>query len=490
MPKIQGLIKIITLAFFASLSRTFPNCSMSFFMSLICLVAIIADKLEKSEKIRYYLQGYAFFYSLFTLYWVYVPLTFSDNTLFLIPFAVVLLPLYISLYYFICGVLLEKLHKTLADIPILFTLLILSAEFICSHLFTGFPWMNTGYSFAADLTFLQIASVVGIKGVGVIVLLASSSLGIALYQYYKTRTIAVKYVVPGASIISSMLVFGLIRLSTAHNEDSDITVRIVQGSISQNERSYKSNKYVFDVYEKLSLQNSDNVDIIIWPEACFPWVYNDMSSGPISRSISRITDRCNLFVTGIIRNERGRYYNSMIGFSKTGVQFMYDKVHLLPFGEYMPLKQYIGWSAIASLISDFSAGVKNRAVSAGFVPCICYESIFSDELDVTNNTQWALNITNDGWFEDSNENFQHDSISRVFSVEHGIPMVRVNNLGISSVYDAYGRRVCYIKAKIAETKDVRLPKRIPETFYSRFKNITYYCLMFILVCIGIFMKII
>lgn len=489
MPKTQNLIKIITLAFFSSLSRTFPNCSMAFFVSLICLVAIITDKLKEGERIRYSLQGYAFFYSLFTLYWVYVPLTFSGNTLFLIPFAVVLLPLYISLYYLICGVLLEKLHKTLADIPVLFTLLISFAELICSHLFTGFPWMNTGYSFATDLTLLQIASIVGIKGVGVIILLAASSLGVALYQYYKTRTIAIKHIMLGTFIISFVFVFGLVRLNTAHCEDSDTTVRIVQGSISQNERSCKSNKYVFDVYEKLSLQNSDNVDIIIWPEACFPWIYNDMSSEPISKCISRITDRCNLFVTGIIRNKREKYYNSMIGFSKAGIQFTYDKVHLLPFGEYMPLKQYIGWSAIAGLISDFSAGAKNRTISAGFVPCICYESIFNDELEVTNNTQWALNITNDGWFGDSNENFQHDNISKVFSVEYGIPMVRVNNFGISSVYDAYGRRVCYIKTKIAEAKDVKLPKRMSETFYSRFKNITYYCLMFILVCISIFIKI-
>ena len=114
----------------------------------------------------------------------------------------------------------------------------------------------------------------------------------------------------------------------------------------------------------------------------------------------------------------------------------------------------------SALISDFSCGNDRKTIHLegipGFQVCICYESIFSKEFSRNLDCEWILNITNDGWFGKANENFQHDNMSKIIAIEHGLPMVRANNYGISAVYDAYGRKIAEIKEQ--GVININLPK--------------------------------
>jgi apolipoprotein N-acyltransferase len=238
------------------------------------------------------------------------------------------------------------------------------------------------------------------------------------------------------------------------------------------------------LYERLSIKEDKKVDIIIWPEVCFPFVYSRKSNNVTCQYLNDVLNQCRYLITGIIRkNDSNEYFNSVMCFSKhSDSNVIYDKRHLIPFGEYMPLRRFIKLKSIASLISDFSVGTINKAANIQNLPSfqtlICYESIFSYEFRRDKDAKWILNITNDGWFGRSNENFQHNNISRVISVEHGLPMIRCNNYGISSVFDAYGRNI----ANVTEQGyiDIGIPCEIKPTYYSKSPDFLYHISLLLL----------
>lgn len=475
----------IILAAVASLSRICPDCSYLYFVALIAL------------SYRYYcadnkgtLPGFIVLFTLFTLHWIYIPFTFDDTTKFLAPFAVFILPLYISCYYWAVERFFSMLKSASDSIyPCLrFVLVFALSELCCTHLLTGFPWMNSGYSWATDIVTLQITSVIGINALGIVMLLCAAVIGLALYEYTKTETFDFRKLIFSGAIITTILMFGKYRLSIAKTVYTDTSIRLVQASIPQDiKNSFSNYDDILELNKRLSLQR-DKVDLIIWPEACIPWIYSSTSEPVINKYLEEITKKCKYLISGaVVRTLDNLYYNSAIAFSANSSKnignIIYNKVHLLPFGEYMPLKEIIGLKSIASVISDFSFGQKKSVQLNGipkFQTCICYESVFEYEFIREKNTEWILNITNDGWYKTSNENFQHNNISRVLSVEYGLPMVRVNNLGISSVFDAYGRCIKHIPSGQVKALDIKLPACIDDTIYNKTKNLAYILLIVLL----------
>lgn len=481
----QRKTNIIAISALAACSRIFPYCSLLFVIALAFFSSVILFSLQAQKPQlykRFFLFGFC--YTLFVLHWVYIPLTFEYWTFAFIPFSIVLLPLYIGCIYALVGVLVENVCQKTKNLSIIFTLGFSTAEWIISRALSGFTWMNSGYAFASSDIVLQITSIIGINGLGVIAIFCAVNLGEAIYSYMSMMKIDFPRITTCIAPLSFIIIFGMHRLSnkTAY---SDISARIVHGSVKQSDKNDTSKAMeVFRLYERLSIKDAKKVDLIIWPEACFPFVYSRKSDNVICKYLNDVLNQCNYLITGIIRkNDSNKYFNSVMCFSKhADSTVIYDKRHLIPFGEYMPLRRFIKLKSIASLISDFSVGTINQTANFESIPSfqtlICYESIFSHEFRRGQHAKFVLNITNDGWFSKSNENFQHNNISRVISVEHGLPMIRCNNYGISSVFDAYGRNI----ANVTEQGylNISIPCAIKQTYYSKSPDLLYHISLLLL----------
>jgi apolipoprotein N-acyltransferase len=220
---------------------------------------------------------------------------------------------------------------------------------------------------------------------------------------------------------------------------------------------------------------------VIWPETAVPFVVTDFNDvGPALRE--RLADAVppgGLLLTGAPRAERdaeGRLvlWNSLHALDRSGaIVATYDKFHLVPFGEYVPLRSILKIAKVTVGNVDFSPGPGLRTLALPGLPdaspLICYEAIFPAQV-VAPGTRpaWLLNITNDAWFGISSGPYQHFTAARFRAVEEGLPLVRAANNGISAVVDSYGRIEARLELGATGVVDAALPPALPSTLYSRF----------------------
>lgn len=359
------------------------------------------------------------------------------------------------------------------------------SEWLRGHLFTGFPWNLIGYSWTPVLPVLQSVAVVGVYGLSLLTV-AVAALPAALADDARR---AGRAVLAGLLVLALVGAAGGLRLSgTAGLTADGVVVRVVQPHIPQ------SLKWQAEVRQRnlqrhidLSLQPGwDRVTHIVWPETAVP--YFPERHAWVPEVLGRVAPAGGYLLTGIPRlGERDRQVvvaNSLIAVGPDGrIAASYDKFHLVPFGEYLPLRRFLprGMSAIAAVGLDTMPGPGPRTIALPgappFAPQICYEAIFPgnvvpDPAEGEPRPGWLLNVTNDAWYGNTAGPHQHFAISRVRAVEEGLPMVRAANTGVSGVVDAYGRVVAKLPLGESGVIDAALP-RAPETPtpYARFGDI-------------------
>jgi apolipoprotein N-acyltransferase len=258
----------------------------------------------------------------------------------------------------------------------------------------------------------------------------------------------------------------------------DIRLRLVQPSIAQNLKwDAKEREANFQRLLALSAgPGHDQVTDIIWPEAAATFFLN---RDPARRAaIATVVPRGGLLLTGALRTEPPpepplHAWNSLVALDDAGaIRGNYDKFHLVPFGEYMPLRSLIPIPAIANDGVDFGAGPGPRTLELPGLPpvgaLICYEVIFPGEVtDPAHRPAWLLNVTNDAWYGFTSGPFQHFAIARVRAIEEGLPLVRSANNGISGVIDAYGRVVRRLGLDDIGVVDSGLPVALAAPLYAR-----------------------
>lgn len=363
-------------------------------------------------------------------------------------------------------------------------------EWVRSFLFTGFPWNLSGYILAFNDNLIQAASVGGAYLLSLAVVLTCSIWGLwAAERNIKVFAACAGWIV---LVILCLLGGGVYRLGEAKQADSDVIVRIVQPSIPQ---QMKWNRDIleanFQSYLDLSsVSGEQEPDFIVWGETASPFRL-DVDEEHAKQAARVIPDKGYL-ITGMISVQaaKGGYlpHNSMAVIDKTGtVRAYYHKSHLVPFGEYIPLREYLPEFVrpVANAIGTFGRGNGPEKIVLSGLPAlggiICYEAIFPHE--VVNQAQrpdFLVNLTNDGWYGHSAGPYQHWAATRFRAVEEGIVIVRAANNGISGVIDAYGRVKAMLPLDYTGTLDVRLPELVSHaTFYSRFGNsvILTFCLI-------------
>ncbi|MDR3518662.1 MAG: apolipoprotein N-acyltransferase [Azospirillaceae bacterium] len=363
-------------------------------------------------------------------------------------------------------------------------------EFARGHLFTGFPWNLVGYSWVAVLPMLQFASVAGIYGLSLItVALAGVP---ALFGLPGTsRRLAIRSSITAVVVMAGLFAFGTLRL---HGDDGatvpGVMLRLVQGDVRQVMNwSPLDRERTFQHHLSLSAERGRETTVI-WPETAAPFFLQyDM---PHRLAMAAVTPPGGLILTGTVRAEQRpdeaepRIFNSLMAVDGSGaILASYDKAHLVPFGEYVPLRGLLPIAALAADRGDFSAGPGPRTLHLPGLPpvspLICYEAIFPGEVTARDDRpQWLLNITNDAWYLNSAGPHQHFAIAQVRAVEEGLPLVRAANTGISGVVDSYGRITARLGLGQSGVIDANLPQALPNpTLFSRFGHMTVGVMLFI-----------
>jgi apolipoprotein N-acyltransferase len=407
----------------------------------------------------------------------------ADEFGWLLPVAVVLLPAALAILWGL-GAALAQLFWT-EDWRRVFALALGLgvAEWLRGHLLTGFPWNAIGYALTAGEFLMQSASLFGIYALNVIAIAIFAAPAVIAPAMGERRR---NLVLPSIAALSlaALGLFGLLRLSQATNAFApDLTVRIVQPALDQLQKWDPDNKdSVLSTYFRLSAPEGAPLSkgsLLVWPESAFPFVLTQDAG--VLAAIAELLPADTALVTGAYREEyppggEREVYNTIYAIGEDGtILDAYDKVHLVPFGEYVPFSDLLARLGIRQLVpSSFTPGPFRRSLeiplAPPFLPLICYEAIFSGQLlGQGERPAFLLNLTNDGWFGQTTGPYQHFHFARVRSVEEGLPLVRAANTGISAVIDAYGRSMAVTRLGEATMIESRLPVSIPAPFYAQWR---------------------
>ncbi|TAN58993.1 apolipoprotein N-acyltransferase [bacterium] len=374
----------------------------------------------------------------------------------------ILLILYLALYFGIFGI-------TIPDCPagrsssssiirfIFIPCLWVTLEYLRSHMLTGFGWALLGYSQYLNLPVIQIADLFGAYGVSFLVMM----MNVVVWKLIKGTSRAFFL---SLFCLLSALSYGFLRLypaSALGRQAASIKISVVQGNIPQELKwAYGAETFILERYKKLTeLASRDRPDLIIWPEASSPGFLGEGKDDWISQAIFSLAKETNIpLLFGSAVRQKEEYFNSALLIGAQGkVSARYDKLHLVPFGEYIPLKKLFPFLETIVPIGDFTAGKEytlfelsafshprlssRQAPSAKFAVLICFEDTIP-ELSrgfVNKGADFLVNITNDAWFGRSWAAYQHLSASVFRAIENRVPLARSANTGVSCIIDTRGR---------------------------------------------------
>ena len=366
------------------------------------------------------------------------------------------------------------------------------AEYARGHVLTGLPWNLIGYGLLGPLSLMQLAALLGVYALSLIAVLLFASpaaiiapAGSGLAGRKGTGALAALLVV----LLGLCYLWGERRLAAAPQESTGIRLRIVQANVDQALKWRPENSAeIFTDYLDLTRSNGlDRINVVIWPETAVPFLLADAQDALIAIGTALPEGTSLLVGSPRLAEERDtqgrleirRIYNSLLVIDDQGrVSDGYDKIHLVPFGEYLPFQDFLeslGFMQLTGVRGGFSEGSGKRLVAVPGAPparaLICYEIIFPDEIiDAGSQPGWLVNVTNDAWFGSSAGPYQHFHQAQVRAVEQGLPVARAANTGISAVIDPYGRVLAKIGLGEKGFLDADLPKVGPQTAYVLFRT--------------------
>ena len=416
-----------------------------------------------------------FGYFLTSMFWIMEPfMVDAATTGWMAPFAWVLLAGGLALFWGLgFGGARVAMRGSFAVFGLAFTWTL--AEALRGYVLTGFPWGLLAYQWVGwggD----QFASFVGPYGVTALtILIASTVIGCGRRGVLFAGFPMIAVVYFGWSVTSP--------------DATEHVVRLVQPNAAQHEKWDPEKTGMFFARSKsLSAQPHDPTlgaaDVVIWPETSVPFLleHADIAFEQIARASGAPT------IVGIQRRGHRGHHNSMVTVNADGTTgWVYDKHHLVPFGEYIPggrLAERLGLTGLAQVMTGgYEAGTGAEVFDLGplgtVLPLICYELIFTQDVAaMPARPDWILQITNDAWFGDIAGPYQHLAQARMRAIEHGLPVVRVANTGVSAVIDSRGRVVDQIPMGVADYRDVRLPAARPLTLYARLGDWIIFIMLF------------
>ncbi|MBR1735138.1 MAG: apolipoprotein N-acyltransferase [Alphaproteobacteria bacterium] len=429
-------------------------------------IAVIAWLFVNISENRLSLKNSFFFFLvfyIFNLYWLAFPLTINFSRHFvLIPFAIIFIPGICAMEMQIPIIAIQHVRNLTAK-TIIFSFLFSIVLHIQRLGEFGFPWVFPAYIWNSHEIFLQTLVIYGVNGLNFVTVFMASLIGAFIVSYNRNAN-NLKYILSAAIFFFSICLFGLIRLANNPTKYTNYHARIVQPNIKNEEK--KQRKNIMNRLQYLS-RNLNNIDFLIWPEASIPYLYSERLKG-LNDLLSESLVPNAYLIAGAIREDvsnANSIYNSVIVIDYFGHNiYNYNKIHLVPFGEYIPFRYLIPFESIASDIGDFNIGRKHSSFQLNnlkIATLICYEAIFASECAIAaKDADLIINLTNDGWFGLTSQPYQHLQIVRARAIELGIPLIRTANVGISAVFDPLGRMLHHIPIDTTGYIDIAIPKKL------------------------------
>lgn len=426
---------------------------------------------------------FGFGYFLAGLYWVgYAFLVDAPTFGWLLPFAVLMLPAGLALFTAFGAALARALWTRGATRILALAIGLTITEWLRGHVFTGFPWNAFGYTLTGPLVLAQSASLVGVWGLTFLAVAIFASPATLADQDSRRPWLPLAC---GAVLLGAMAVYGAVRLATTPTRFVDgVRLRIVQPNVPQDDKfNYSAKQRIMDHYLALSDRATGpqstgirDVTHLIWPESAFPFFL--IREPDALAQIAQLLPKGTVLITGAVRPAQSEEhaYNSVYVINHDGsILSVYDKVHLVPFGEYLPFQsvmENLGFRQLTELVGGFLSGDRHRVLpipgAPHFLPLVCYEIIFpGDVVPPGERPGWVVNLTNDGWFGISSGPYQHFQEARVRMIEEGLPLARAANTGISAVVDPLGRVIKSLPLGSEGVLDSPLPQAIDATLYAR-----------------------
>lgn len=436
-----------------------------------------------------FLWGMAFF--CFGINWIHVSIhQFGGTPIVISYFFVLLLAAYLSLYPLLFTYLVQRFQVKSA---VMFAVLWTMSEFIRATLFTGFPWLQFGYT-QIDSPFAHIAPLFGVSGLTFFVLWVSATIFSLLSHLFRApKNEPLVYFNLGLLAIVVGLAINTDKLQYVRKvEDKNLTITLAQGNIEQQLKWNPDHfLHTLDIYQKQIQQHLGKSDLIVLPESSLPTLENHLQTFLQSLDNVARENKTELLIGTIYQdvNSNG-VFNSIVQIGQQEQDYLvdnalrYNKSHLVPFGEYVPFEQVLRpLGSIFNLpMSAFQAGaaqqanfkVKDRPIAAA----ICYEIIFGELVrkNVNKNTGFLLTISNDAWFGDSLGPWQHLQMARMRALELGKPVIRGTNTGITAFIDEFGQIKAQAPQFIQTTLTYVIAPTEGQTPYSALGNLPLYAL--------------
>jgi apolipoprotein N-acyltransferase len=431
---------------------------------------------------------FGFGYFLAGLYWIgNAFLVDADIFGWLLPFAVAGLPAGLAIFIAL-GFLLSRLLWTSDWSRVLALAVALTAvEWLRGHILSGFPWNAFGYALTAPLALAQTASLIGLWGLTFLSIAIFASPAVLADRSRRP------WLLPATAVLLlvGMGIYGTVRLAQEPTRFVDnVKLRIMQPNLAQDVKfNYGAKNEVMRKYLELSNRPAapgagpiGGANILIWPESAFPFFL--AREADAMAQIANLLPQDAILLTGAVRPPENtppgvrtfRAYNSIYAIGHDGaILSIYDKLYLVPFGEYLPFQsalEKLGFSQLTKVQGGFIAGTRRRPIelpnAPRVLPLICYEAIFPNDIsDRNERAGWIVNLTNDGWFGISPGPYQHLQQARLRAIEEGLPIVRAANTGVSAVIDPLGRTVAHLDLGVDGILDSGLPASSAPTTYNR-----------------------
>lgn len=432
-----------------ALSFPTPGLSLLAWFALVPLLIVIGKKSPNNAFRLGFTSGVAAYGCIF--YWLNIVMIQYGKLPWFLSFPVFLLMVaYLALYVALLAWLVRKGEERGLPLLLTFPVFWVSLEYVRSWLLTGFPWADLGHTLYRTLPLIQVADVTGVYGLSALIAFANAVICLIIRGLTgRERIFPTRGALLLLGLLAGTLVYGFYRLNEPRGTDT-LKIALVQGNIDQSIKWDPSfQEATVSIYERLSREAcSSGADLVVWPESAVPFYFQ--SGGDDASRIRGLAGElksCMVFGSPAYDMAEGKvkYLNSAFLLSPAGTLLgRSDKVHLVPFGEYVPLGKLLFFvNKMVEGIGEFSPGEKIAPLDTGkgkIGVLVCFEGIFPEiaRKYVQAGSRMLVNITNDAWFGRSSAPYQHLSITVFRAVENRVPLVRAANTGITSIIDSKG----------------------------------------------------
>lgn len=414
--------------------------------SILSLIGVIYFIVLSDSPKSAAIAGFTYGLGLFGvgIYWIYISLhTYGGMPSLMAGFSTFVLASFLALFPGIVGLLSKKICKQqpgllVIAIPVFWAL----ADWIRSWIFTGFPWLTMGYSQIPASPLAGYMPIIGVYGVTLITTFIASIIGYLLANRQARKVWQSKVIASVLLVILSGYLLKQIEWTTP--ADKPLSVSLLQGNVEQ------SLKWAPEIAEHtlqqyLAMVESSDAKLIVLPETALPVLASEVPEALKTRLLSHAHRNQGDILVGMVERENGEYFNSVLSYGGAGT-YTYRKSHLVPFGEFIPLKVAFGWiyrDWLNMPLSDLSRGARYQqpmpVAGEKVAVNICYEDVFGEEIiRQLPMASLLVNVSNDAWYGQSYAADQHLQFSQARALETGRMMLRATNTGATAIIDQKG----------------------------------------------------